>query len=332
MYYSIKYIIIALLLFTFTSVSKADEVSVDGGLEQTELKIGDQFNFSLRLTIPENTPYRWPVFNDTIATDIEIIRSSKIDTVSNQNDILVIRQVFTLSIFDTGFFVIPPIPFRYGNSLENEILSEPFLVNVFSVGINLQESFKPIIGPYDAPITFMEILPWGLAGIVLLLIVFLVVRYLMNKKPGQPLVVKKPKPLIPPHRLALEELEKLKSEKLWQRDLIKEYHSRLGDILRQYVENHFNVPALEMTTWETIKAFSGVKIESRNLSILRETLEMADLVKFAKYKPLPDQHNKSFQNAIDFVKQTMPGAEAGELVDEKQPASPANEPKMNNPE
>jgi hypothetical protein len=329
---SIKYILIALLLLTFATFTKADEVRADGELEQTEVKIGDQFNFSLQLTIPENTPYRWPVFTDTIATDIEIIRSSKIDTVSSQNNSLVIRQDFTLSIFDTGFFVIPPIPFQYGNSLDNEISSEPFLVNVFSVGINLQESFKPIIGPYDAPITFMEILPWGLAGIVLLLIVFLIVRYLMNKKSGQPLVVKKAKPAIPPHRLALEELEKLKNEKLWQRDLIKEYHSRLGDILRQYVENHFKVPALEMTTWETIKAFSGVKIESHNLSILRETLEMADLVKFAKYKPLPDQHNKSFQNAIDFVKKTMPGIAIGDTVHQKQPVSPANELKMNNAE
>lgn len=329
---NIKHILIALFLAAFTATVNADEVSVDGALDQSELKIGDQFNFSLKLTIPENTPYRWPVFNDTIATDIEIINSSTIDTISKENNSIVVKQDFTLAVFDTGFFVIPPIPFRYGNSLENEISSEPFLVNVFSVGIDLQQPFKPIIGPIEAPITFMEILPWGLSGIVLLLIIFFVIRYLINKKPNQPLIVRKPKPSIPPHRLALEELEKLKNEKLWQRDLIKEYHSRLSDILRLYVDNSFKVPALEMTTWETIRAFSGVKIESRSLSILRETLEMADLVKFAKYKPLPDQHNKSFQNAIDFVKQTMPGTEVAESTNENQLSAHSNEVKINNHE
>ncbi len=312
----IKYIFISFLLISGIASLNADEVTVNTDLEKSTINIGDQFKFTIQLALPENTPYQWPLFNDTITGDIEIVKASTLDTISTQGNILIIQQDFTLTIFDTGFYVIPPIPFYYGNTFEKVVSSEPFLVNVFSVGIDLEQPFKPIIGPMEAPITLIEILPWALAVIVLIALIILTIIYLKKKKPTETITIKKPKPNIPAHRLALEELDKLKNEKLWQRDLIKEYYTRLSEILRAYIENGFNVPALELTTWEIIRSFGAVKIESHNLSVLRETLEMADLVKFAKYKPLPDHHNKNLQNAIDFVKQTMAGTEAGKSTKE----------------
>ncbi len=34
-------------------------------------------------------------------------------------------------------------------------------------------------------------------------------------------------------------------------------------------------------------------------------MQLADLVKFAKYQPLPLEHDASLNNGIDFVKETM---------------------------
>jgi len=329
--YLTNILVIFLTLFS-ASAAISSEAIVKSELEKNAINIGDQFKFSLQLSLPENTPYQWPVFNDTITKSIEIISSSRIDTISKSANNLIIHQDFTLTIFDTGFFIIPPIPFYYGNTFDKVVTSEPFLINVFSVGIDLSQPFKPIIGPMEAPLTFAEVFPWILFAIVAIAMIVFIIRYLKNKKQLAAPDVRRIRPKIPPHKAALEALEKLKNEKLWQRDMIKEYHTRLTDILRQYIEDGFQIPALEMTTLEIIKSFSSVKIESRNLIILRETLEIADLVKFAKYKPLPDAHNKSMTNAIDFVMQTMSGFESLTANENEGKAIAVTEAKNNLPE
>ncbi|MCF8364899.1 MAG: post-transcriptional regulator, partial [Bacteroidales bacterium] len=182
--------------------------------------------------------------------------------------------------------------------------TEPYLLNVFTVEVDTSLSIKPIKGPIAAPLTFAEILPWAVAALIIMIILGGSIYYYNSRKNNQPIVIKKPRPKLPAHRIALDELERLKAEKLWQKDQVKAYHSRLTDILRIYIEDQFNIAALEMTTWETIRAFAGAKIAKSNLEILRETLEIADLVKFAKLKPMPEEHEKSMTNAINFVRQT----------------------------
>jgi hypothetical protein len=300
--------IILILIIALSGIAAySQQPFVNAGLDTTDIRVGDRFNFFLELGLPAGTPYQWPVFYDTLTGNIEIIETSRIDTVQVNDENLLIRQNLSLTIFDTGFYVIPPIPFFYGDDLKSVVESEPFLINVFSVGVDVNQPFKPIKGPVEAPLTIAEILPWVLAALILFAVIFALVKYLKRKKPEEKIIFRKPKPKIPPYQTAFAELEKLKNEKLWQRDLIKDYHTRLTDILRQYIEDGYRIPAHEQTTFEIIHSFSSVKIESRSLSLLRETLEVADLVKFAKYKPISDQHIKSMNNALEFVKQTKAG-------------------------
>ena len=51
-----------------------------------------------------------------------------------------------------------------------------------------------------------------------------------------------------------KQLEKLKQAQLWQNGKIKAYYSDLSDILRLYIENRYNSPALEMTTDEILSS------------------------------------------------------------------------------
>jgi hypothetical protein len=108
-----------------------------------------------------------------------------------------------------------------------------------------------------------------------------------------------------PHEWALMELEKLRVKKLWQAGKIKDYHTEITDILRKYIEDRFHLMAMESTTAEILEDIENKTLVLKEYrEILDKTLSMADLVKFAKYLPLPEEHEKSMDYAIDFINST----------------------------
>lgn len=299
-----------LLLAIITGLqSFAQQVNVDAKLDTNQIKIGDQVGFNIRLQIPENESFMWPLIQDTLPDKIEVVSKSPVDTTLLGDGYMNVEQTLKLTVFDSGYYVIRPLQFLYGQELNQSVETEPYLLNVFTVEVDTTGTIKPIKGPIEAPLTLMEVLPWIGLGLLVLILGAVAIYYFSKMNKQQPMVYKRPKPKLPAHRIALDELEKLKNEKLWQRDRIKEYHSRLSDILRIYVEDTYNIAAMEMTTWEIVRSFAGAKIEKTNLEKLREILEVADLAKFAKLKPLPEENEKSMTSAVDFVKQTMPSAE-----------------------
>ena len=97
----------------------------------------------------------------------------------------------------------------------------------------------------------------------------------------------------------------LKEKKLWQNDQIKQYYSGLTDILRTYLENRYRISALEQTTYEIVSTLKQQNLtEQKALNLLSFVLEYGDLAKFAKYKPLPDENDKSMKNAYAFIEKT----------------------------
>lgn len=294
----------------------SQEVNVDAQLDTAIITIGDQVDFHIRLQLPENENFLWPQIGDTLAENIEVVQKSKIDTTRLGDGYMNVEQILKLTVFDSGYYVIKPLEFLYGHDYSSIIETEPYLLNVFTVEVDTTGTIKPIKGPIAAPLTLAEILPWIIIGVAFLLIGTGIAYYLLKRKKKQPVVFKRPKPKLPPHHIALDELEKLKNEKLWQHNKIKAYHSRISDILRIYIEGNFAIPAMEQTTWEIIRSFAGAKIEHANLERLREILELADLAKFAKLKPLPDENERSMEQAVTFVKNTMPKSAPSKTVSE----------------
>jgi hypothetical protein len=151
-----------------------------------------------------------------------------------------------------------------------------------------------------------EIAPWLLGIILIAAIVFLVIYALSRINRNKPLFQRPPKPKLPPHVIALQELDKLKTEELWQHEKVKDYYTRLTDIVRVYIEDRFSIAAMEQTTFEILNSFKGeeLQIEKKTVKELGDILELADFVKFAKLTPLPDENHKMLSNAYLFVKET----------------------------
>lgn len=87
-------------------------------------------------------------------------------------------------------------------------------------------------------------------------------------------------------------LQTLEKKELWQKGEVKNYYSELTDIARNYIEEAIHIPAMESTTSELIAALRSATVKKK-MSLTPETVEnlervlrQADLVKFAKSKPM----------------------------------------------
>jgi predicted secreted protein len=159
---------------------------------------------------------------------------------------------------------------------------------------------------YGAPVTLKEVTPYILGIILLAAIIFFIFYYIRWKKKNVPLFAKPEKPAEPAHIVALRELDRIKTQKLWQQEKLKQYYSEVSDTIRTYIQNRFEIPAMEQTSGETIGVFKQQKdlVDGKTLDQLQHILSLADLVKFAKYTPLPDDNNLTLMNAYFFVNQT----------------------------
>ncbi|MEG1556745.1 MAG: hypothetical protein RR356_08490, partial [Bacteroidales bacterium] len=127
-------------------------------------------------------------------------------------------------------------------------------------------------------------------------------KYKKKKKPQKSQV--KAKPNVKPHITALRELEKLRQRKLWQEGKTKLYYSELTDIIRIYIEGRYDINAMEMVSSDILDELDDKTLAQELHQKLYQILSTADLVKFAKWEPLPPDHDLCFKNAVDFVNQT----------------------------
>jgi len=278
-------------------------------MDTTKVLIGQQVFVKLQLKVPAGTFVAWPNFKDSIPVSLDLIEAFKVDTsFSADKKEMVFTQKLRVTSFDTGSHVIMPLSFYQrtakGDTMGLLASTQEMFYAVMTVPVDTTKAIRDIKGPMGIPLTFREILPWLLLGLAILGIIAAVFYYLGRRKKNKPFVILPAKPGIPPHVTALEELEKLRKAQLWQSGRVKEYYTSLTDILRTYMEHRFHFNAMEMTTYEILQHLKADAAANTHMAALKEVLELADLVKFAKENPLPDRHDYSLNQGIAFVSGT----------------------------
>jgi len=287
-----KKLIIFILIILSNKISLAENFQAT--LDTNAILIGQQIKFSLKCS-DLNSEINWPILTDSILNGIEIIKFSKIDTIYNKDTSITYYQEFIITAWDSGAYYIPPI------KLNNNLVSEGFLLNVFSIDIKESDSLKDIKEQIEAKFSLLDYWIW-----ILVLLIVLLVIYLFNKffnKSNQTATTKKVVIKIAPNIIATNALDKLEKKKLWQEGKIKEYYSEISEILRTYIDSRFNIIALELTTEEIMNKISK-NISSESTKELRTLLLRSDLAKFAKSKPIDVENNESMLLAKKLVDQT----------------------------
>jgi hypothetical protein len=257
-------------------------------MDTNAILIGEQINFTISNSIANTNV--WPTYDEFLVEGIEIIKQGKLDTSNS-----IISQNFIITAWDTGSYYIPSILFSESSKTEG------LLLNVQTISLEEGAEFKDIKQPMQAPIGWSDIWPWLLGIITIALIVYLLKKYVFNKK--EEVITAKPKEIIPADITALKQLNTLEKDQLWQAGKIKEYHTELSEIIRRYTENRFDFIALELATDEIISELKS-KVNNEQLASITILLQRADLAKFAKSKPDTDENEQSMQLAKHFVGQT----------------------------
>lgn len=281
--------------------SVAQSISATLKADSTEITIGDYLNIRLTVKHSKDLKVNLPRLVDTLG-NMELVSDSKTDTLAEGNNIL-LSKLYTVSAYDSGEFHAGPFKVYFTNSAgsTDSLLSNEVPVTVNTLEVDTSKPIKPIKAPLEVPYTWQEFTYYIIAGVVLL--VLLVAGWLLWRKykKNKPAVVERPKPKDPAHVWAKKELKKLEEEKLWQKDEVKLYYSRLTDILRMYLEYRYDWLALESTTEEIIAEIDRYAINDVAKKLLLDTLRSADLVKFAKMLPAPEANTKAMEHARNFV-------------------------------
>ncbi len=283
----------------------SQQITLDAGIDSTHVLIGDQVKIHFEVQQPRDFKVHFPEFQDTMVKNVEILEKYKRDTSFLSDNLMKIRQEYLVTVFDSGFYYFPP----YGFPIENEyiqdtIASKPFYLQVFTLKADTAKGIFDIKPPYEAPVTVGEVIPWVLYAVLVAGIVVAVIHVVRKTRKKEPILLPA-KPKEPAHVIAIRKLEELKQKKLWQSGQVKTYYSELTEVVREYIEGRFQIKALEQTSDEILEALGKKKLQNKEaLDELKELLQLADLVKFAKASPLPDDNDKCYRDAYDFVRRT----------------------------
>jgi hypothetical protein len=299
----IRNILFVLILFGVVQFALGQDVQVTAKVDSNRIRIGDWFRLTVDVQHPKDIPVTFPALPDTFE-GFEIVKREQ--PITKQNDQLAMESLtFTMTSFDSGTHFIPSIPIQFtrkGDTTKYFAKTSPIPIIVGSIAVDTSQDIRDVKPPMSVPITFADVLPYllvavGIAG------AFWLVRYIVRKrKKGESLIPEAPPR--PADEVAMEALHTLESEKLWQREKVKEYHSQLTDIIRIYIERRFRIPAMESTSDEILDGFTNGIIEKNIKEDLKTVLLRADLVKFAKAKPVAQENEESLTLSYKFVQTT----------------------------
>ncbi|AYL97909.1 hypothetical protein [Mucilaginibacter celer] len=308
----IKYTLAILVsLAGFHQTSGAQEAfGPRAALTKQSILIGEQTQLHLSVRFHAKDSIGFPKLADSIGSKIKIAGGFKADTVFDKvdNSIETITRHYNITAFDSGTYTIPSYAFKLPVGV---MQTDSLILDVKTVAVDTTKAFYDIKQPLAIKYNFWDWLRdnWKLVvGILAAMAATGGVVYYLLKRPKKEVVAEEPKPIKPPHVIALEKLAEIKGKQLWQQEQVKEYYIEISDVVRDYLEQRYNIQALEQTSEEIFASLKTMDIASEDRNLLRQLLVLSDMVKFAKEKPTPFENEKSMENAVSFVKDTQPAA------------------------
>ena len=305
-----KYVLFLIMALLATTAVKAQQVEVEGKVESTKVQVGKPFTLDLSLKVPYGWFVEWNDFAiDTLSEQIDILKRGDVVRTADADSNVIVQQQLTLMTFDTGQIQLPAVGLKYAQSFDDPMrmmaFTEPIDLYATTIVVDTLQPYKPIVEPMAAPIQMKEVFPWILVALLAVLLgigIWLFVKRRIVHVDEEGNIVHGP--VIPPYDKAVDELKKLREEKMWQSGKVKEYFSSLTDIAREYIEGQFGVNAIEMTTDDILEEIKPLHFSKETYSKLKDTMQVADLVKFAKYSATTLESDTALSNMTEFVNES----------------------------
>ncbi|MBK7527097.1 MAG: hypothetical protein IPI59_05995 [Sphingobacteriales bacterium] len=294
-------------------------------LNRSLLAIGEQAQLQVAVQLqqaqgsPEMAVQTWPNWTDTtLLNGLEIVKTNPVrDSLLSVANKMQYQTVY-ITAWDSGNYTVPPLPIivKQGSATQT-YYTDSLTLRVNLVTVNPQQDIMPNKGNLEVAFSWRELIPyWPFLALlfVLLVLFWWYYKYKKRKKNKLPVITDQDKQIEPrpAHEIALKKLNELAQAKLWQQGKVKAYYSELSFIVREYLENRYQIPALEAVTTDILKQAATLDFKDAIATqYLSEILKTADLVKFAKLSPNPETHETLLINAEWLVQHTKLTANDG---------------------
>ena len=295
-----------LLYFLFTTAVFAQQKQVTTSIDTTKNKIGAEFKLTLKTNVDTLSKVVFP--NVKNFGPLEVIISYPIDTI-RKNDRYELIKKYGLTQFDSGRYTIPSFKILIN---KKAIFTDSIQVEVANVPVDTLKQkmydIKDIVPANEGLGNWWKYLLFViLIGGIAAAIYWYIKRHQKQKIEEE--IYKTP------IEKATNLLNNLEKKELWQHGEVKAYYSELTDIVRNYIEEAIEIPAMESTTSELIEGLKTaskkkkMKLSQETIENLFVVLKQADLVKFAKSKPLDfeiTEDRKKIERAIVTLDKAIP--------------------------
>ncbi len=275
-------------------------------IDRNEITIAQHLTFDIETSLEEGQQIEFPKFGEKLE-QFGIVEFKDAPPVLGADKRVTRKRTYLLEPFLSGDYVIPAMNLKFwkeGEEERHDLETKELKVKVTSL---LPEDTKDLqIGDIAGPVDIPRKIGWKpLAGGLAVLLAALVAAglWVWRRKKSRAWQA----PPIPPHDIAFAALQQLLAEDLIGQGAIKEFHTRLSDILRRFLEGRFDLHAPEQTTEEFLRDSRTERVLSRDArNTLRDFLTQCDLVKFAEHLPGTGEIQRAFDICKEFILNTPP--------------------------
>lgn len=294
------------IILTNILIAEQSPISITSSVDKANVKIGDLIEYTVRVIHDEAVQIQMPGHGANLGGFQ--IREYNVEKPRKEEGQIVSEAVYTIATFFVGEFDIPPLTIYYqfpGDTIHQSLTTEKIHIVVESLKASEAGDIREVKPPLEIERGWWILWRWIFLGLFILLgglIAYIIYR---RKKSGKRIIPIREEPPRPPHEIALEALQTLKESDFLESGQIKEYYIQISEIIRQYIGGRYFVVAMEMTTTEVLSGLKKEELSVEHFEMFEAFLHRCDLVKFAKYIPTDQEHEATFQMAMDLVNQTQ---------------------------
>lgn len=293
------------LLFVMLPLCTRAQVNVEASIDSMNIRIGEQAHVTLSVKVKNGQQVNMPTFESraNLTQGVEVLEANDLDTIHLDNNEVKVSKKYTITSFDENQYNLPAFNVLVDG---DEYKSKNLTLNVSTVPVDTTNvnKFYPPKGVQDNPFKWAEWAPLFWLSLILVILAILMCYLIVRLRDNKPIIAKIRfvKKMLP-HQTALKEINRIKKEKLVTSEDQKEYYTALTDTFRKYLQDRFGFNAMEMTSAEIIQCLRE-EGDQEKIEELRQLLETADLVKFAKYSTRDDEKDKGLESVVAFINET----------------------------
>ncbi len=316
-----RHLLATALVVTATGVSAATAPTLKVSLDSAYVLMGNLVGVNAQVIVDSDAEGTLSFDTEDVNhLGIELHHTGDARRTDLGNNRTQIDQTYYVQAFDSGAYALPPVRYIVGT---DTVASDSLSLKVVPVDVSQLEDINPDADVLDAGRKWYDFMPdfildyWIWWLVALLIIAAGICAALILTRKVEVKIMRKPP--VPADVVALRKLEKLRESKLWESGQEKEYYTKLVDILREYLHRQFGINAMEMTSTQIMNAVTNNSHAYISKENMRQIIKVADYVKFAQARPLPDDNVSALRSAVKFVEDTRPRHQEASTDQNKQP-------------